>query len=306
MVALFEFKKLDISARYWVAASLLIGVTNIATVFRAELPLFVSYSLAIGGSVSAYFVMGFGIARLYTHRSAGSDWLWILSVFVVYTAAMELCRQHTNPKVTLVISSLGLGLASLWCAIPAHRHYRLTGNRFSMHMRWVVIALAFVQIARTQSLLGTWSFQSFGQDLLSLSLWTSIYILGILRYCFYVAMRIQEYANEKAAVALIQVRTEESRRVAEQLAHLARQQSLSLMGASFSHELNQPLTATLNYAELAKSQILSGKADNAILVELMDYIIEHTVRISQVIRQIRNFIRPSQYRSEHVDMSRLI
>jgi C4-dicarboxylate-specific signal transduction histidine kinase len=166
--------------------------------------------------------------------------------------------------------------------------------------------LGLTQFTRMQSLLGDWSIQSFGQNDLSLAIWTVIYILGILRFCFYVAMRIQEKADERAQVAVAQASHEESRRMAEQMAQLGRQHSLGIMAASVSHELNQPLTATLNYAELAKSQIETGKADAALLVQLMDYIIEHTVRASQIIQQFRRYIKPSQGASEQVEVHKML
>ena len=306
LVALFEFKKLDTSARYWVTASLVMGITNIATIFRAEMPLLVAYSISIGVSCAAYIVLGLGIARLYDNRPQGPALWWTLALTVAYTVLMEWCRLHTSPKVTLVLSSLGFGLTSLWCALPAHRHYQLTGNRFSMHMRWVVIVLGLTQFTRMQSLLGDWSIQSFGQNYLSLAIWTVIYILGILRFCFYVAMRIQEKADERAQVAVAQARHEESRRMAEQMAQLGRQHSLGIMAASVSHELNQPLTATLNYAELAKSQVQAGKADPDLLVQLMNYIIEHTVRASQIIQQFRQYIKPSQGASERIEVNKML
>jgi signal transduction histidine kinase len=306
LVALFEFKKLDTSARYWVTASLVMGITNIATIFRAELPLLVAYSISIGVSCAAYIVLGLGIARLYDKRPQAPALWWTLALTVAYTVLMEWCRLHTSPKVTLVLSSLGFGLTSLWCALPAHRHYQLTSNRFSMHMRWVVIVLGLTQFTRMQSLLGDWSIQSFGQNFLSLAIWTVIYILGILRFCFYVAMRIQEKADERARVAVAQARHEESRRMADQMAQLGRQHSLGIMAASVSHELNQPLTATLNYAELAKSQVQAGKADPDLLVQLMDYIIEHTVRASQIIQQFRQYIKPSQGASEHIEVNQML
>lgn len=306
VVALFEFKKLDSSARYWVAATLVMGVLNITTIFRTELPLFVSYSLSIGGSCAAYIVLGLGIARLYDKCAQAPALWWTLALTVAYTVLLEWCRIHTSPKVTLVLSSLGFGLTSLWCAIPAHRHYQLTGNRFSMHMRWVVIVLGLTQFTRMQSLLGDWSIQSLGQNFWSLAIWTVIYILGILRYCFYVAMRIQEKSDDRARVAIAIARFEESRRVTNQLAQLGRQQSLGIMAASVSHELNQPLTATLNYAELAKSQIQAGTNNHELLVQLMDYIVEHTVRASEIIEQFRKYIKPTERTSERIHVAKLL
>ncbi|MGV0960818.1 MAG: sensor histidine kinase [Limnohabitans sp.] len=307
LVALFKFKQLDTSARYWVAAALVMAATNSSTLFRTALPLLLSYSIAIGLSCAMFVVMGLGMARLY-NKGPQAPALWgTLALTVVYILALEWSRLNAPAHVTLVLSSLGFALTSLWCAIPAHRHYRLSGNLFSMHMRWVVIALGLIQFTRLHNLLGDeWSVQNLDQSHLNLVIWTFIYILSILRYCLYVAIRIQEKADEGVQAAAAHARNEERRRTAEQLAQLGRQHSLGIMAASVSHELNQPLTATLNYAELAKSQLQSGHTDSALLVQLMDYIAEHTLRASQIIRQFRQFIKPAEGGSQRIDVNNML
>ncbi|MFM7001653.1 MAG: sensor histidine kinase, partial [Limnohabitans sp.] len=307
LVALFSFKKLDTSARYWVAAALVLAATNSVTLFRSALPLLLSYSIAIGLSLAMFIVMGLGISRLYNKGPQAPALLGTLALTVVYTLLLEWSRVNAPAKVTLVLSSLGFALSALWCAIPAHRHYRLTGNPFSKHMRWLVIALGLAQFTRLHSLLSdNWSIQNIDQSHLNLAVWTLIYILSILRYCFYVAMRIQEKADERAKAAIAEARNQEKQRTTEQLAQLSRQHSLGIMAASVSHELNQPLTATLNYAELAKFQIKSGQADNAMLSQLMDYIVEHTVRASQIIRQFRQFIKPTETANERIEVNQML
>ena len=307
LVALFSFKKLDTSARYWVTAALVLAATNSITLFRTALPLLLSYSIAVGLSVAMFIVMGLGISRLYNKGPQTPALLGTLALTVVFTLILEWSRVNAPAKVTLVLSSLGFALSALWCAIPAHRHYRLTGNPFSRHMRWLVIALGLTQFARLHSLLSdNWSIQNIDQSHLNLAVWTLIYVLSILRYCFYVAMRIQEKADERTKAAIADARQQERQRTADQMAQLSRQHSLGIMAASVSHELNQPLTATLNYAELAKFQIQSGQADNALLTQLMDYIMEHTVRASQIIRQFRQFIKPTETANERIEVNKML
>lgn len=65
LIACFYFKRLDSSARYWAVAALIAGVTNLATVFRAELPLLWSYSIPIGMNGMVFVLMGLGIRRLH-------------------------------------------------------------------------------------------------------------------------------------------------------------------------------------------------------------------------------------------------
>lgn len=175
LVALFSIKKLDTSARYWVAAALVLAATNSITLFRSTLPMLLSYSIAIGLSLAMFVVMGLGIARLYNKGPQAPALLGTLVLTVIYTLILEWSRVNAPAKVTLVLSSLGFALSAFWCAIPAHRHYQLTGNPFSRHMRWLVIALGLAQFVRLHSLLSDhWSIQNMDQSHLNLAVWTLI------------------------------------------------------------------------------------------------------------------------------------
>jgi C4-dicarboxylate-specific signal transduction histidine kinase len=209
-------------------------------------------------------------------------------------------------QVALVISSLGLGLSSLWCWYPAHQHYKLTGNPFSRHMRWLVVVLAFTQFLRIQGAFTDWTLESFGKTAISLSIWSAIYVMGILRYCFYIGMRLHESAQKQILAAMNQARMEENIKLNAQMAHLERQHSLGVMAASFSHELNQPLTAIVNYADLGKHRLSGPSPDPKELGDLMDRIIQNTMRMSQVIQRIRNFIQPATMHKEEVNLKQVV
>ena len=140
-VASLCFKRLDTSAKYWTVATVLWGITGMLTVFRNELPPLWSYSIPIGVNSASFILMGLGIVRLYKQGPQWPSLLALSLATVVYTVTMELCRLHAGPKVTLVLSGLAFGLSSIWCAYPAHVHFKLTRNRFSMHMRWVMAGL---------------------------------------------------------------------------------------------------------------------------------------------------------------------
>lgn len=305
-VALFYVRKLDTSARYWLAGALMIGVTNIATIFRAEIPLFWAYSVSIALSCAAYLLMGLGLLHLLGHRRIGPELFWVAVLTLTYTALIEWARRSFPAQVPLVISSLGLGLSSLWCWFPAQAHYQKTRNPFSRHMRWLVLMLGFMQLARIQGAFSAWTLESFGQNTLSLSIWSAIYVLGVLRYCFYIGLRLHDYAQQQAEAAVERARLDEQRKLTTQLAHLERQHSLGVMAASFSHELNQPLTAILNYAELSQLHVKGLKDPPLVLSDINQRIIDNTLRISQVIQRIRHLIRPAVLQAEPVDLGQTL
>ncbi len=303
-VASLYFKRLDTSAKYWTVATILWGITGMATVFRSELPPLWSYSIPIGVNSASFVLMGLGISRLYRHGPHWPSLLALSVATVVYTVSMELSRIYAGPKITLILSGLAFGLSSIWGAYPAHVHFQLTGNRFSMHMRWVMAGLGLLHLLRMQGALTGWGVETFGQDAWTLGIWSAIFVFGMLRYFTYVAMRIQEQNDSRTkAAAALACEEEESRRLRSQLAQLERQQSLGVMSATFAHELNQPLAVILNYAELLKQEQRSGIIATATTRNVLDDIIASAIRASEIIRRIRRFIQPRHSQNtERFDM----
>ena len=306
-VASLYFKRLDTSAKYWTVATIVWGITGMATVFRNELPPLWSYSIPIGVNVGSFVLMGLGIARLYKKGPQWPSFVVLTLATLLYAVALELCRLHAGPKVTLVLSGLAFGLSSIWSAYPAHVHFKLTGNRFSMHMRWVMAGLGVLHLVRMQGALTGWGVQTFGQDAWTLGIWSAIFVFGMLRYFTYVAMRMEKQNEDRLKAAAALAREEERRRLGLQLARLERQQSLGAMSASFAHELNQPLTVILNDAELLQHQQRSGTMEPAMTLNVLDDIIASTLRATEIIRRIRRFIQPSQWQeSERFDMRAVV
>lgn len=301
-VASLYFTRLDTSAKYWTVATLLWGITGMATVFRTELPPLWSYSIPIGVNSASFVLMGLGLVRLYKQGPQWPSFLALGLATVAYTVTLELCRIHAGPKVTLVLSGLAFGLSSIWSAYPAHVHFKLTGNRFSMHMRWVMAGLGVLHFVRMQGALTGWGVQTFGQDAWTLGIWSAIFVMGMLRYFTYIAMRVQQQDDERLKAAAALAREEEARRLGNQLARLERQQSLSVMSASFAHELNQPLTAIMGYAELLQHQQRAGKMEERVTLSALDNIIANSERAADIVRRIRSFIQPKELKTQRLNM----
>lgn len=305
-VASLYFKRLDTSAKYWTVATILWGITGMATVFRTELPLLWSYSIPIGVNSATFVLMGLGIGRLYKQGPQWPSFLALGLATVAYTVTLELCRLHAGPKVTLVLSGLAFGLTSIWSAYPAHMHFKLTGNRFSMHMRWVMAGLGVLHLVRMQGALTGLGVQTFGKDAWTLGIWSAIFVFGMLRYFTYIAMRIQQQNDERLEATAALARAEEARRLSAQLARLDRQQSLGVMSASFAHELNQPLTSIVNYAEHLQNQHRLGKLDDPSTPQVLKDMADSGLRASAIVRRIRSFIQPAALKTERIDLRHVV
>ncbi len=305
-VSAIYFKRLDSSARYWVIATLLQGITCMATVFRQELPLFWAYSVAISLNAASLVLMGWGLLRIHEQ---GSHWQKLIGLGIataLLTLALEYCRLHGSPTAVLFLPGLVFGAISLWTAQHAHVHYQSTGNRFSLHMRWIMISVGLLQLLRIQVAWAGWDIQSLGRETWTLVIWTAIFMLGMLRYFTYIAIRIQHNNDQQMKMVTTLAQEEALRRMSEKLARLERQQSLGVMSSSFAHELNQPLATILNYAELLQDQLKNGNLLQKTSHDVIEGIITNSVRAGEIIRRIRNFIQPAALKKELVDVRSVI
>lgn len=81
--------------------------------------------------------------------------------------------------------------------------------------------------------------------------------------------------------------------------------------ASFAHELNQPLTATLLHGELIQSHLKRAldeqqAPDAAMLQTVSDAIVSDTQRAGEIIRKLRNLFRISTGEFERIDFNELV
>ena len=77
----------------------------------------------------------------------------------------------------------------------------------------------------------------------------------------------------------------------EELVHVARVSEMGQVSAGIAHELNQPLTAMLNYANAAKRVTASGAPDALAKVQpMLGKIAEQAERAGQIVRRMRDFL----------------
>jgi len=91
----------------------------------------------------------------------------------------------------------------------------------------------------------------------------------------------------------------------QEMAHAGRLASLGEMTSSLTHELNQPLTAILSYAQACQRLLhngkLAGQLDNA-----LTQIVEQTRRASAVSNHLRRFIRKGDAERSAVDINHVM
>jgi two-component system sensor kinase FixL len=92
-----------------------------------------------------------------------------------------------------------------------------------------------------------------------------------------------------------------------QLIHVSRLSAMGELASSLAHELNQPLTAVVNYTEACR-QILdaSGASVPAKSVEFLQKAAAQADRAGQIIRRLRGFVQKRPVEWEEESLSRLV
>jgi PAS domain S-box-containing protein len=99
---------------------------------------------------------------------------------------------------------------------------------------------------------------------------------------------------------------ERARRLNDQLAHIARVNTLGEMAGRLAHELNQPLTAISNYAQGCANRLQTKEIDGAELVRVLDLIRDAALRAGSIVDRLRNFVRRKGSQQAELDLRSLI
>ena len=117
----------------------------------------------------------------------------------------------------------------------------------------------------------------------------------------------RDITEKKAQQQALQKALNELESQKEQLTHVSRLSTMGEMAAGFAHEVNQPLTAISNYAQVAKRMLVRLELeDDGGLSEAMAKINTQARRAGEIIARIRSFVKKPDHILGSVDPNRLI
>ena len=89
----------------------------------------------------------------------------------------------------------------------------------------------------------------------------------------------------------------------EQLLHVTRVGKLAEFVSSLAHEISQPLTAILSYAQAAQRMLKDREPQ---VQEILQYIVNDNQRATEVIRRLRSLLKKSKPTFDSIDINALI
>jgi two-component system sensor kinase FixL len=92
-----------------------------------------------------------------------------------------------------------------------------------------------------------------------------------------------------------------------ELIHVARLSAMGEMASALAHELNQPLTAIINYAQTARGLVERRPGEGAGgLVSLLEKTVQQASRAGQIIRRLRQFIAKGETERTLEDLNAVV
>ena len=116
-----------------------------------------------------------------------------------------------------------------------------------------------------------------------------------------------ELVGEVFANALARQQAEhEMRRLRQDLAHIGRVSAMGELTASLAHELNQPLTAILNNAQVAQRFLAAEAVDVGEMREILNDIVADDKRAADVIRRLRVLLKKGDLEYVSLDLNEIV
>ena len=236
----------------------------------------------------------------------GSPWRahWMaLCALSVLAVCVGIGLGLQNQILRAQFFSAVLAIQLFYLVALAWRIGNLEQSRNARMIAVVYALLGWTLLFRMFALSEVSEFTTLIKEGLSMQLVAIAALLSaVIGHLSYVGLALDRSMRRELQGTAIRVRQEENHRLSEQIAALDRQRNLGELSASLGHELNQPLTAILTSAQVARRSLTGGHPDLHLQEELVDKIITNTKRASQIIDRIRGFIRPSVSHKVPVDL----
>ena len=92
----------------------------------------------------------------------------------------------------------------------------------------------------------------------------------------------------------------------EELAHVARVNTIGEMASGLAHEINQPLSAIINYSQGCIRRLQDEQLDSKALLGALEQITGQSQRAAAIIQHLRNFVTKGELQRMPTNISKLV
>ncbi len=288
---------------HWSLGCLIWGLAVLATIFRVELPLLVSYFLANAVAFMAYVEINRGLKLLVSKERRkpvrrSFDLLLILGYVAILYALdrwmpLEVKETAKTSFVSLVMVLVGAQGARYCFAIGRVHAIALAHN-----LGYLFLVVAAIWGARAASAVGWQATHAFAPSALNTVIFVSLFVTGVVKYFVFPMVLLQKVAHDSQ----VQFRTT--------LVKANKTVTSGALSASIAHELNQPLAAIrINGQTLRKALEEQGGPGGAVTDDMramIDDILSENDRAAKIIASLRAIFTLSPSTRTAQDASQLV
>lgn len=274
------------SVAWWCAGGLLAGSGLVLMGLRPWLPPWVSYQLA-----NICLLGSFVLWSQSLRSQMGRPWPWMLVALWLGLCAVfySVLLAYFSPAIRGLGVRLALGALALYTAgvgWQLSRHVRSRNAAIVAVNYGVLGAMLWIQgVMTAQSITEPSPFSNtWDASLLALV----ALLTALIAHVGYVGMVLDMAANERISADLTARGAQQTRYLALALQRSDRRERMGLLSASLAHELNQPLTAALMSAQLARRHWHEAPENSPTFAQLLQQVdagVQRTVLILQRIRE---------------------
>ncbi len=284
-------KSRTLAAGLWCGGSFGLGLASLLLSFRTpDMPAWVAF-----GVMNAFFYGGnlMHVVGLRMELGKRSAWPIALLVGVGMLGIQEFFRLGLGSAVLrLSWVLLAMGTLFAWTAWLAWLVHKKEGSSSAKWLTQVYVfgaaatifraTLVLLEMSPPDPLEVNWDGVLTTSSLFVMSVFGSVAILGL-----YLERSTRRYVANEVAMRSQQT----SQLLGQQIANLDRQRSMGELAGAMAHEMAQPLTVVSVELGLLRHEMRAAEDSRQSQVE---QILAHIERISNVLKGIRNFIRPSE------------
>jgi len=267
----------DQSSQSWAIGSLLVGIAVLLTVFRAEIPLIVSYVFANALAYVSYRYQCFALQALLGQRldfgrlaaRCGAEMLGYAIVLIVLGHVL-------GPAYQTVFVSSAVIVVSLHGARLAYRLYRATGANLALILAITFHLAALLWAIRIVLALADVSTGAFDSGAINTVVFIAIFLVAIFRYMTYPALLLMMANNERQLLLM------------NSLLRANRTAATGALSAALAHELNQPLGATGLNLDFLRMKLADDALTPQAGAEVLQSLQEDNRRAANIVRSLRS------------------
>lgn len=273
----------------WCGGGLVFGLGMMLISGRDVLPVWLTYPVAIG---LAFLGLSMKASALGGELGRRVPARWVLSTALAFAAVFDLLRRADLEVWRFVWGASGLALLFGLIAVLA---FRLAQQEPSHSARWLSLAHgtgATLVLLRALGALAGWVDPTAAAPGVA-SVLTALtgLIVSVVGTMGFVGIFLDRARRHEVQAEADRARREEAARLGGEIARMERLHVMNALSASLAHELNQPLSAILTNAQLARHMVESPFPKATQLRPLMVDIERDTQRASQVLQHARNYVR---------------